>query len=754
MFGLAAQLLQQPRPGLRVAQGIHHRQPFKGILAVEHPWLVQVAGLSVQDAPAKAPVDGCAAHQHGQLQPAALQLVDDQRHLLGSVDQQCAQANGICPGLCRLRDDRFGGYLLAHVDHGVAIIGQDGLDQVLTDIVHIAVHRRQHHQSLGSAFFSLQVLLQVSDGLLHYLGRLQHERQDQLASPKLIPHLFHRRQQNGVERLDRRVVARGAVQDDLVNIRLHAILVAVQDAPVQALLRRHLDGWVYRRGGFCLRAERIEVCNVALQRIWAAVEDQIFGQLALLIGDIGIRRDVRRVDNGHIQPGLHRVVQHHRVKHGPGMRGQSKRQIAHPQRGQHARQLALDQADALDRLDCRGSKFWVTGCQCEGQRIIYQRIGAQAMLVHGNIVDAARHLQLLIGDLGHAALINRQHDHRRVVLLGQRKNLIRLAAPALQVRRVDHAAAGSGFQRRLQYIHLGGVDHQRRLYASRQLLDHPPHQLKLIRPFGHRGRNIQRVRPILHLLAANLQDGIVIFSQQQPLELLTALGVAALANQQRRRLLVHRNGPCRRGELRQRLRRALWGRAFVQLLHQPLQVGGGGAAAAAHHADVVLFHKFNQRIRKRLRPQRIDRFAIHVQRQPGVRDAGNGQRGILAQVADWLAHVFGAGRAVQADHVNGQPFQDRQRSANIGAKQHAPGCIQGHLRLHRQPGFGFVKGALNAGDDGLDLQDILRSLDQQQVHPAGDQAGGLLAKHIHQFLERDVGQLWIICRGQLARRAD
>jgi hypothetical protein len=87
------------------------------------------------------------------------------------------------------------------------------------------------------------------------------------------------------------------IVDDLVNIRFHTILVTVQDAPVQALLRRHLGGWIGGSGSLGLRPQRLEVRNVTLQRVWAAVEDQIFSQLTLLIRDIGVRRDVRRVDD-------------------------------------------------------------------------------------------------------------------------------------------------------------------------------------------------------------------------------------------------------------------------------------------------------------------------------------------------------------------------------------------------------------------------------------------------------------------------
>ena len=60
----------------------------------------------------------------------------------------------------------------------------------------------QHDGALGDALLALQVGLELGDRLLHHLGRLQHERQDQLAGAELVADLLHRRQQHVVEHLD------------------------------------------------------------------------------------------------------------------------------------------------------------------------------------------------------------------------------------------------------------------------------------------------------------------------------------------------------------------------------------------------------------------------------------------------------------------------------------------------------------------------------------------------------------------------
>ncbi len=157
---------------------------------------------------------------------------------------------------------------------------------------------------------------------------------------------------------------------------------------------------------------------------------------------------------------------------------------------------------------------------------------------------------------------------------------------------------------------------------------------------------------------------------------------------------------------------------------------------------------------ERLGLQRIDRLPVHVERQPGVGDAGNRQAGVLAEDADRLAHVLGAGGAVQADDVDAHAFEDGERGVHVRAEQHAPGGIQRDLRLDRQVGAGLVEGFVDAGDGGFDFEDVLRGLDEQQVHAALDQTDGLLAEDIGQFVEGDVGEFGVIGGGQFARWAD
>ena len=162
------------------------------------------------------------------------------------------------------------------------------------------------------------------------------------------------------------------------------------------------------------------------------------------------------------------------------------------------------------------------------------------------------------------------------------------------------------------------------------------------------------------------------------------------------------------------------GSNVFDFVHQGFQVLRSGAAAAADHAHAVLLGKLEERLGECFRFKRVNSLAVHVERQAGIGNAGDGQSGVLRQVADRFAHQVRAGGAVEADHVDGEGFEDGQHAGDIGAEQHAPGGIQRDLGLDGQHLAGFGEGVFDAQNCGFDLEDILRGLDQQQVHAAFD----------------------------------
>ena len=332
------------------------------------------------------------------------------------------------------------------------------------------------------------------------------------------------------------------VVNDLVNIRFHALLVAVKDAPVQALFGGHIHSQV--GGRICRRGRRnvLKMLDESLECLRVLVEDQVFGEFFLRGRDVGIGSHLGRVDDGHIQPGLHAVIKHDRIKDRTGLRCKPKRQVRDAQRGEYAGQVLLDQADTGDGLHGGFRKLGVAGAEGEGQGVENQRLGTQAMLVDSDVVDPPGHFQLAVSFPGHALFVNRQDDDSGIMGFCQRKDPVRLEPTRFEMRRVDQAAPGGGFEGGFKHVQLGGIDHQRHFNAHLQFFDRLAHQFHFVGALGDGTGDVEGVRAKIDLLAGDFQDRVIVFLKQQALELLAALGIAALPDQQGRRVLAHGDG--------------------------------------------------------------------------------------------------------------------------------------------------------------------------------------------------------------------
>ena len=185
-------------------------------------------------------------------------------------------------------------------------------------------------------------------------------------------------------------------------------------------------------------------------------------------------------------------------------------------------------------------------------------------------------------------------------------------------------------------------------------------------------------------------------------------------------------------------------------------VRGRGAAAAADDRDAVALDELAERLGERLGLLGEDRLAVGaLERQAGVRDAVDGQARVLAEEADRVAHVLGAGRAVQADHVDLQRLERRQDRVDVGAEQHLAAVGQQADRaLDRHGAAGRLERLARAEDRGLDLEDVLRGLDDDEVGAALDEPARLLLEDRDELGEADLAERRVVGGGEVAGRAD
>ena len=330
---------------------------------------------------------------------------------------------------------------------------------------------------------------------------------------------------------------------------------------MQRLLGLHARGRIGHLGLVAVRRLLLEVRDEALERVLAAVEHEVVGERALLLADLRVRRDVVRVDHREVQAGLDAVVQEDGVQDRARGQADAERDVGDAERGEHAGQLGLDQADALDRLDRRRAPLLVAGGERERERVEDQQLRVHPVLVADQVVDPLGDLELALARLAHPDLVDRQRDQRGAVRQRDRRDAVELVAAGLEVDRVDDRAAGDLVERGLDHLGLGRVDLDRRRLRERDLLGHEPHLLVLVLALGQRDAEVEHVRAALDLVLGDLHEPVVVVGQQHLLGLARALRVDALADQRRRRVLGERRRGHHRRDVRRARRGALAGRA-------------------------------------------------------------------------------------------------------------------------------------------------------------------------------------------------
>ena len=248
------------------------------------------------------------------------------------------------------------------------------------------------------------------------------------------------------------------------------------------------------------------------------------------------------------------------------------------------------------------------------------------MLVAAQLRDPLGDLELALGGLGHPDLVDRQRDQRGAVGLGDRHDAVELVAAGLEVDRVDDRPAGDLLERGLDHLGLGRVDLDRRRLGQADPLDHLAHLLGLVLALGQRDAHVEHVGAARDLVLGDGQQAVVVVGEQQLLGLARALGVDALADERRARVLDERRG----GDHARDVRRpaapgARAGLCAADPLGDRLDVRGRRAAAAADDRHAVALDELAEHVRERLGLLGEDRLAVRaLERQAGVGDAVDG----------------------------------------------------------------------------------------------------------------------------------
>ena len=647
---------------LGLDQLVHHGQAREGVLAVEDAGVVDLVGvlaLRVEDPAAEVAVDRGAADQHRVLEAALVQLLHGQRHLLGGRDEQRGEADRGRVVLLRGVEDRPDRDLLAEVDDRVAVVGEDRVDERLADVVHVAEHGREHDGALRVALELVEVLLELRDGLLHHLGALEHERQDQLAGAELVADLLHGRQQHVVERRD------GA---DLLDARRRSGpprrpscgAGCASAAPPRAPCRR--SGRRPRRPPrTCPRSGAMKRSSASSRRLKtrsSASSRSSSGISAYGVMWFGLT--IARSSPASTQWCRKTELSTERAgRPMPNETLETPSEVLTP--GSSA--LISRMPSIVSTADGFHSSSPVVSVKVSASKISSSRV--HAVLVADEVGDALGDLELALARLRHPDLVDRQRDQRGAVRERDRDDLVELVAAGLEVDRVDDRAAGDLVERALDHLGLGRVDLDRRGLGERDLLDHPAHLLVLVLALGQRHADVEHVGAALDLVLGDLQQAVVVVGEQQLLGLARALRVHALADERRARLLHERGGGDHRGHVRRPRGGAVGRRRGPRRAGRARRCGRAWCRSSRRRCS--------RRSARRTRRARATSWSgvsgkIVSPFGPwcgmpafGMQWIGTGR--VLAEEADRVAHVLGAGRAVEADHVDLQRLERGQRGA-------------------------------------------------------------------------------------------
>ena len=349
---------------------------------------------------------------------------------------------------------------------------------------------------------------------------------------------------------------------------------------------------------------------------------------------------------------------------------------------------------------------------------------------HDEVVDALRDLELALARLGHADLVDRQRDQRGAVRRARSASTrSSLARPASRL--TELTIARPGIWSSAVSITSGSVESTwiGAGWVERDRLGHAPHLLVLVLALGQRDAQVEHVRAALDLVLGDLHEAVVVVGEQQLLGLARALRVDALADQRRARVLGERRRGDHRGHVRRARRGARRRLAAADALDDRRDVLGRRAAAAADD--------------RRRRSARRTRRAC-----PPAASGCSGK--IVSPFGPWCGmpafgmHWTGTGensprKRIASRMSSGPVEQLRPIASTLSASSVAstalmsvPSSILPPLGSSETDVWSgtarpiVLERLAGAEDGGLDLEDVLRGLDDQQVGAALDEAARLL----------------------------
>mmetsp|Transcript_30482 Transcript_30482/g.79140 ORF Transcript_30482/g.79140 Transcript_30482/m.79140 type:complete len:974 (-) Transcript_30482:1460-4381(-) len=430
---------------------------------------------------------GGAADEQRDLEAGALHLLGHGDHLVERRRDQAGAAEDV--GLvvdARLQDVAR----VAHdadVDHGVVVAAEDDADDVLADVVHVALDGRHDDHALallldrreagrlalrGEAhLLLLHERQQVGDGLLHHARRLDHLRQEHLARAEEVADHVHARHQRALDDLEVGLEALARLLGVSVDELGDALDERVREALVDRLLAPlELVGVADGRRAAALLVLLLLLGELEqpldVLAVGRVVEHDLLDVRAHRLGDVGVDGHGARVHDAHRHAVLDGVVQEDGVD-GLAQRGEAteaEREVGDAAGHLSARQVVGDPLGGLDEVLAVVVVLGKAGGDREHVGVEDDVVRREADLrADQQVVRALADADLVVEARRLANLVERHDDDGRAVALDDLGLLDEVLLALLEGDRVDDALALAALEARLDDVELGRVDHDRQL---------------------------------------------------------------------------------------------------------------------------------------------------------------------------------------------------------------------------------------------------------------------------------------------------
>ncbi len=488
-----------------------------GVLHVDHRAVVVAVDLHRRVGQAGSR----AADQERLLQPQALHLPGDVAHLFQRRRNEAGQADDVDVLFLGRGQYLVGRHHDAQVDDVIGIAAQHHADDVLADVVHVALHRGQEDAALGlgcGSLAGLDVGCQIGHRLLHHPGRFHHLGQEHLAGAEQVAdhvHAIHQRPFNDLDRVAEGDAGLFGVLGDVLGNAFHQRMG-------EALFHRLIAPGQVLDKGLGLALHRAGEFDQTVAGVGAAVEHHVLHPAAQFRLDLVIDAQLPGVDDTHVHAGLDGVVEKH------GVDGRTYRLVA-PEREGHVGdaagdvgmgQVLLDPAGRLDEVHGVVGVFLDAGGDGEDVGVENDVLGREAELFREQRVGPGADRGLAGIGIGLARLVEGHDDHCSAIAASQAGLVDEGGLAFLHGDRVDDRLALHALEAGLDDLPLGRVEHDRRPGDVRFGGDQAEEA-------GHGGDTVQHglvhvdvddLGAVLDLLAADGQCLLILTFENEPLE--------------------------------------------------------------------------------------------------------------------------------------------------------------------------------------------------------------------------------------------